>query len=198
MTSFEIEDTFELRDHHNHQNIIQNGVYSKRDIGKHQILGEYKGYTILKFVLNNKQEYIGTISPYMLSKYTIDIDDVYMKDAQFEDDCIFREINDYRMLSNEPNCVLHSNPQTKKIYIMSIKDITEGEELLIDYTIEYWLYHLTNMYKNSCNNSNHIINTDNRVRYYWNNFNNLINQEIKNNNYKYNPDFYILDGYLLT
>jgi hypothetical protein len=168
--------------------ILANGLYAKHDISAYNILGEYQGFTILKYVLNSDNEYVTTLVPCQISKYSLDINESFIKDARFHNDCLFREINDYRMIANEPNCILYSDNINKKIFVMTLRDISAGEQLLVDYSFDYWIHYITNMYKNSCIDSNHILNICNDTYQYFSDFNTLLHLEIKNNDYHINDN----------
>lgn len=60
----------------------------------------------------------------------------HSKDVEFEDGHIRTPLGGFFNHSNDPNCIAH--PEGRFIYLITLKDIEEGEEL----TARYWLYEI--------------------------------------------------------
>ena len=60
----------------------------------------------------------------------------HVKDERFENDYIRTPLGGFFNHSEDPNCIAH--PEGRFIYLITLKDIEEGEEL----TARYWLYEI--------------------------------------------------------
>ena len=120
------------------------GVFAKVDIPAGIILCEYRGSIIFRdkidiakfnnrcLNLNNELTIVGSNCIASFINDAIDLKKIYTKDEikKINEDNCFPLLKEY-------NCCFQNT--LYKSFIVSIKDIKEGEELFCSYGIKYWL-----------------------------------------------------------
>lgn len=99
------------------------GVFSKTPLPCNARILEYEGKI--------KQGFVDDPS------YLFEIDDEFAIDAIDEPRCLAAMINDVIGTTFCPNCIIESG-EGKTAYIKTIKNVSEGEELLTVYGVYYW------------------------------------------------------------
>lgn len=112
----------------NHPAYGQMGLYATTQWQQFQVIGQYTGKIVSQDIGG---KYCAAITPY--SKISHNIDAEYVGNE-------LRFINDFRNVSLEPNVQLTTTfiDKMPRVLIVVIKDINEGEEILLDYGEYYW------------------------------------------------------------
>ena len=110
------------------------GVYTDDDIPENMIIDEYRGELIESFEEKEGVYYYQIVEPNKeTGQIGIGIDAVNLPR------CYMAMMNDASFEKNlENNCDFESDIENKKVYIVTNREITAGEELFVSYGDGYW------------------------------------------------------------
>ncbi len=121
-------------------NLDQYGVFAKKNIDSHTVLGEYVGQWFMgKKTVQREGTYSWTLS--------INGCELFLYSGIYANETTF--INDFRSLADQSNCVADWVVHRGKYYFcyISSKKILKGEEILVDYGVSWAQLFMLNQIK---------------------------------------------------